>query len=227
VVRNPSDDQDLAFDGDGLIPAIAQDRFTGEVRMLAYMSRESIEATHATGRATFFSRSRNELWEKGATSGHPLRVERIVADCDADALLLLVDPVGPTCHTGRPSCFYRALDDQGKLTESTTPATPWLSVLEAEIESRKGASAKDSYTKTLLDGGAEAIGEKLREEADELARAISAESDERVTEEGADVLYHLMVGLTSRGLSLRDVISALAARAGVSGHAEKAARRKS
>lgn len=195
--------------------------------MLAYMSRESLQATRESGRATFFSRSRGELWQKGATSGNALHVERIVADCDADALLLLVDPVGPTCHTGRASCFYRALDERGEPSSEAGGTAPWLPALEAEIEARKNSSAERSYTKTLLEGGHALIGEKLREEADELARAIASESDERVSAEAADLLYHLMVGLSSRGLSLRDVVSTLASRAGVSGHAEKASRPES
>jgi phosphoribosyl-ATP pyrophosphohydrolase/phosphoribosyl-AMP cyclohydrolase len=211
--------------GSGLLPAIVQDRLTGQVRMLGYVSREALARTLATGRATFFSRSRGELWEKGATSGNTLAVSAVFADCDADALLILADPAGPTCHTGSPSCFFRQVDPAGTAAEAGVDATPFLEVLEREIEERKQSTAAQSYTRHLLDGGAERIGKKLREEAGELAQAIAAEPDERVVAEAADVLYHLLVGLASRGVSLRAVVAALAARAGRSGHQEKAARR--
>jgi phosphoribosyl-ATP pyrophosphohydrolase/phosphoribosyl-AMP cyclohydrolase len=216
---------ELAWGEGGLIPAIVQDRLSGQVRMLAYVSRASLARTIETGRATFFSRSRQELWEKGATSGNTLRVTAIVADCDADALLVLVDPVGPTCHTGEVSCFFRNVREDGTAEESGTSATAFLETLEREIEARKSATAQKSYTRSLLDAGAPKIGAKIREEADELARAIEGESDERVASEAADVIYHLLVGLASRGVTLRDVVSALAGRAGTSGHEEKARRK--
>ncbi|UQA62495.1 bifunctional phosphoribosyl-AMP cyclohydrolase/phosphoribosyl-ATP diphosphatase HisIE [Polyangium aurulentum] len=215
----------LAWGDGGLIPAIVQDRLTGQVRMMAYVSRESLARTIETGRATFFSRSRQELWEKGATSGNTLRVTAIVADCDADALLMLVDPVGPTCHTGQVSCFFRNVREDGTAEESGAPAAAFLETLEREIEARKNAPAQKSYTRSLLDAGAPKIGAKIREEADELARAIEGESSERVASEAADVIYHLLVGLASRGVGLREVVSALAARAGTSGHEEKARRK--
>jgi phosphoribosyl-ATP pyrophosphohydrolase/phosphoribosyl-AMP cyclohydrolase len=215
---------DLAFGESGLLPAVVQDRLTGQVRMVGYMSRESLAATLRTGRATFFSRSRNELWEKGQSSGNTLRVVSLHADCDADTILVLVDPTGPTCHTGTPSCFFRSVGADGALTDEARDATPFLEALEREIEARKQSVGSKSYTRHLLDGGAERIGAKLREEADELARAIESESDDRVASEAADVLYHAMVGLASRGVSLRDVLDKLAARAGTSGHEEKARR---
>jgi phosphoribosyl-AMP cyclohydrolase / phosphoribosyl-ATP pyrophosphohydrolase len=213
----------LAFDAAGLLPAIVQDRFTGEVRMLGWVNPASLAATAESGRMTFYSRSRGELWEKGATSGNTLAVARIAADCDRDALLALVDPRGPTCHTGSESCFFRSFDGE-VASEEPAAAAPYLVELGRVIESRKTAPAGSSYTRDLLAGGAPHIGDKLREEADELARAIERESNERVASEAADVLYHLMVGLASRGLSLRDAIGVLAARAGTSGHAEKASR---
>jgi phosphoribosyl-ATP pyrophosphohydrolase/phosphoribosyl-AMP cyclohydrolase len=215
----------LTWGEGGLIPAIVQDRLTAQVRMMAYVSRESLTRTIETGRATFFSRSRGELWEKGATSGNSLRVSAIVADCDADALLLLVDPVGPTCHTGSVSCFFRNVREDGTAEESGAPAAAFLETLEREIEARKTAPAQRSYTRSLLDAGAPKIGAKIREEADELARAIEGESSERVASEAADVIYHLLVGLASRGVGLREVVSALAARSGTSGHEEKARRK--
>jgi phosphoribosyl-ATP pyrophosphohydrolase/phosphoribosyl-AMP cyclohydrolase len=214
----------LGWDASELIPAVAQDRLTGQVRMIAYMNRESLARTIETGRATFFSRSRQELWEKGATSGNTLVVKDIVADCDADAILLLVDPKGPTCHTGQASCFFRRVRSDGTAEDSGVDAGAFLELLEREIESRKTSTAQKSYTRALLDGGAAKIGDKLREEADELARAIAAETDDRVAAEAADLVYHLLVGLASRGVPLRDVLAVLAARAGTSGIVEKAQR---
>jgi phosphoribosyl-AMP cyclohydrolase / phosphoribosyl-ATP pyrophosphohydrolase len=214
----------LTFGEGGLIPAVVQDRLTGQVRMVAYMNRESLAATLRTGRATFWSRSRGELWEKGTTSGNTLHVASIHADCDADALLILAEPQGPTCHTGSPSCFFRRLGDDGLPADTGRSAAAFLEDLEGEIEARKQSTAAKSYTRHLLDGGAARIGAKLREEADELAQAIAGESDERVANEAADVLYHVLVGLSSRGLGLREVIQVLARRAGTSGHEEKAAR---
>jgi phosphoribosyl-ATP pyrophosphohydrolase/phosphoribosyl-AMP cyclohydrolase len=228
VVADPPSAGTLRFDESGLIPAVVQDRLTGQVRMLAYANREAIARTLATGRATFFSRSRGELWEKGATSGNTLAVAEVVADCDADALLYLVDPSGPTCHTGAASCFFRRVRDHAGVRivdDAGVDATAFLETLEREIESRKHSTAEASYTRHLLDGGADRIGAKLREEAGELAQAIACESDARVASEAADVLYHVMVGLAARGVSLRTVVGELARRAVQSGHAEKAARR--
>jgi phosphoribosyl-ATP pyrophosphohydrolase/phosphoribosyl-AMP cyclohydrolase len=215
---------DIAFGEGGLVPAVVQDRLTGQVRMLAYVNRAALMRTLETGRATFFSRSRGELWEKGATSGHTLGVTAVVADCDADSLLYLVDPVGPTCHTGSPSCFFRRVREDGMAEDEGSDATAFLEALEREIESRKHSSAQKSYTRHLLDGGPDRIGAKIREEAGELAEAIARETPERVASEAADVVYHVLVGLASRGVNLRAVVAELAARAGQSGHEEKARR---
>jgi phosphoribosyl-ATP pyrophosphohydrolase/phosphoribosyl-AMP cyclohydrolase len=225
---------DLVFGAGGLIPAIVQDRLTGQVRMLAYMTRESLARTLETGRATFFSRSRGELWEKGAQSGNGLAVTGIHADCDADALLVLADPQGPTCHTGSPSCFFRAVESASAAgaayrlgcaeAGAGQDATPLLETLEREIEARKIAPAATSYTRTLLDGGAPRIGDKLREEAGELAAAVAGEGEDRVASEAADLVYHLLVAIASRGVPLRRVLAVLAARLGTSGLAEKARR---
>lgn len=216
---------DLTFDSQGLLPAVAQDRLTGQVRMVAYMNREAVERTLSTGRATFFSRSRQKLWEKGESSQNTLQVHSIFVDCDADTLLLLVEPAGPSCHTGRPTCFFRRLESDGSLHDESVEANAFLQVLEAEIEARTRATADNSYTRSLLDGGARKIGSKLREESGELAEALESESDERVASEAADVVYHLLVGLRLRRIPWRRVIEVLDSRAGVSGHAEKAARR--
>jgi phosphoribosyl-ATP pyrophosphohydrolase/phosphoribosyl-AMP cyclohydrolase len=215
--------KELKFDERGLIPAIVQDRLTGEVRMCAFMNQEALERTLSSGRATFFSRSRQALWEKGETSGNALHVREVYADCDGDTLLVLVDPVGPSCHTGRPSCFFRKISREGIGPEGEQ-AEPFLLRLEEEIEARRNSTAAKSYTKSLLEAGAARIGDTVREEADEFARAAAGETDERTTSEAADVVYHLLVGLALRRIAWRDVLGALAKRTGTSGHAEKAAR---
>ena len=216
---------ELNYGSAGLIPAVAQDYATGQVRMVAWMNGEALRRTLDTGRATFFSRSRNSLWEKGETSGNTLRVRQLYADCDGDTLLLLVDPVGPSCHTGRPTCFFRRVEGDGSVVDVEREATAFLWELEAELATRANAPTEKSYTKALLERGAAGIGDKLREEADELARALADENAERVASEAADVVYHLLVGLRFRGVALRQVIEVLAARAGVSGLDEKRARK--
>ena len=215
---------ELKFDEHGLVPAVVQDRLTGEVRMVAYMNREAFARTLQTGRATFFSRSRKALWEKGESSGHTLQVRELFADCDGDTVLLLVDPVGPSCHTGQPSCFFRHFEGHG-IRDEAVPAAVFLMSLEKEIEARKESSAAKSYTKSLLDGGSAKVGDKVREEASEFAVALASETDDRVASEAADVLYHLLVGLASRSVPVRAVLDVLAQRAGTSGHAEKASRK--
>jgi len=215
---------DLKFDDRGLMPAVVQDWLTGQVRMCAFVNREAIARTVQTGRATFFSRSRGALWEKGETSGNTLHVRELYVDCDADTLLVLAEPAGNSCHTGQPSCFFRRLDGE-RIVDQATPAVAFLNRLEAEIQSRRTSTAEKSYTKSLLTAGAGKIGDKIREEADEFARAIGGETDDRVASEAADVVYHLMVGLALRGVPWRAVIDVLARRAGTSGHAEKASRR--
>jgi phosphoribosyl-ATP pyrophosphohydrolase/phosphoribosyl-AMP cyclohydrolase len=165
------------------------------------------------------------LWRKGESSGHLLRVTEVWADCDADALLYLVDPEGPSCHTGRQSCFFRMLDREGVVHEhADLHGQPLLPRLWSELAARKRAGGDQSYTRKLLAGGAVEIGNKIREEADELARAIASESNERVVAEAADEIYHLLVGLLLRDVDLRQVENELARRFGVSGLAEKASR---
>jgi phosphoribosyl-ATP pyrophosphohydrolase/phosphoribosyl-AMP cyclohydrolase len=212
------------FGRDGLIPVVVQDHLTGEIRMFAHATIEAVRATLDSGRATFWSRSRNELWEKGLTSGNSLEVRAVIVDCDEDCLIYSAEPLGATCHTGAPSCFFQTLERAGQLQQhGATPQTV-LARLEAQIDARKASTAKESYTKSLFDAGAGAIGAKLREEADELARAIAGESEERVASEAADVVYHLMVALRSRDVSWRDVLAVLESRSGVSGIDEKLAR---
>jgi phosphoribosyl-ATP pyrophosphohydrolase/phosphoribosyl-AMP cyclohydrolase len=190
------DDAKLAFDERGLVPCIVQDWRTGEVLTLAYMNAESLALTRHTGQVHFYSRSRQELWHKGATSGNTMALRAIRYDCDGDALLALVEPAGPACHTGERTCFHR-----GEL-EPQAPGEV-LGVLERTIDNRARSRPQGSYTVTLLDDPALA-GAKVQEEAEEVVRAARDESDERVAEEGADVLYHLAVLLRSRNLSLAD-----------------------
>ncbi len=211
----------LKLDRDGLITVVAQDRASGEIRMVAHANEEALRRTAETGLAHFYSRSRGRLWQKGEESGNTLSVSSIWLDCDADAAVYLVDPAGPTCHTGAPSCFFRRVHPASAEGER---ALPVLGELTQVLERRRDDDARRSYTRSLLEGGATRIGDKLREEADELARARAAESDERVASEAADVLYHAMVALLSRGLTIDDVARVLAARFGVSGHEEKASR---
>ncbi len=211
----------VKFDRDGLVPVIVQDHLTGDVRMFAHATIEAVRATLDSGRATFWSRSRNELWEKGLTSGNSLDVKRVLVDCDDDCLIYLAEPRGATCHTGAPSCFFQTMDPGGALHQQVAAPQTVLARLESQIAARKSATAEKSYTKSLLDGGAAVIGMKLREEAEELARAVASESEERVANEAADVIYHLLVALRSRDVSLREVLVVLEARSGVSGHDEK------
>ncbi len=198
------DPADIAFDSRGLVACVMQDWRTGEVLTLAYMNREALERTQSSGEMWFFSRSRDELWHKGATSGNVQRVRGLRYDCDADAMLALVEPAGPACHTGERSCFHR-----GDMDPAPHEALP---VLERTVAERRAAGATgESYTAKLL---ADPLlnGEKVREEAEEVTRAAREETDERVREETADVLYHLDVLLAARGLSLTEAFDVLNAR---------------
>ncbi|MGH7271958.1 MAG: bifunctional phosphoribosyl-AMP cyclohydrolase/phosphoribosyl-ATP diphosphatase HisIE [Polyangiaceae bacterium] len=216
----------LTFDGEGLVPAIVQDHLTGEIRMFAYATTAAVRATLETGRATFWSRSRGELWEKGRTSGNAIRVLRVLVDCDADCVIYSAEPQGHSCHTGATSCFFQVLDGASlALDQATEQPQTLMAALEAVLESRKKSTAASSYTKSLYEAGVGRIGEKIREEAGELAQAIASEDDERVVSEAADVVYHMLVGLRQRGVPMKRVLSELDRRIGVSGHEEKAARK--
>jgi phosphoribosyl-AMP cyclohydrolase / phosphoribosyl-ATP pyrophosphohydrolase len=183
-----------------LFPCIVQDARTGEVLTLAYVNDESLARTRETGEMWFWSRSRDKLWHKGETSGNVQRVRAIRYDCDNDAYVALVDPAGPACHTGERTCFYR-----GEMERQPAEALP---ALERVIEERRSADPATSYTAELL-AEPDRIADKVREEADEVARAARGESDERVAEEAADVLYHLTVLLAQRGLRLADAYDVL------------------
>src|SRR4051794_34001326 len=195
----------ISFDENGLVPCVTQDWSTGEVLTLAYMNREALDRTLESGEVHFWSRSRGELWHKGATSGNVQRVRALRYDCDADAVLALVEPAGPACHTGERTCFH-----QGEVE----PLAPYeaLPALERTIAERRAAGDRaSSYTARLLADPA-LTGGKVQEEAEEVARAVREESDERVAEEAADVLYHLEVLLATRGLTLRDAEEVLLGR---------------
>ena len=194
--------------------------------MLAHANREALAQTLALGEAVFYSRSRQAIWRKGETSGNTLAVHGIYADCDGDALIYLVEPAGPSCHTGRRSCFFRRLGAEGEWLEDEAGARPTLAAMMETLKARRRSGADRSYTKRLLEGGAEAIGAKLREEADELAEAIASEAGERVVAEAADLLYHLAVGLICRDRTLREVEAELDRRSHRSGLEEKASRRR-
>jgi phosphoribosyl-AMP cyclohydrolase / phosphoribosyl-ATP pyrophosphohydrolase len=189
-------DEQVEYDADGLVPCVVQDWNTGEVLTLAYMNEQALARTRASGELHLWSRSRGEQWHKGATSGNVQAVRALRLDCDGDALLALVEPAGPACHTGERTCFHHGELDSGAPYE-TFPG------LERTLTERARERPAGSYTVELLDDPPR-IGEKVMEEAEEVARAAREESDERVDEEAADVLYHLLVLLHSRARTLAD-----------------------
>ncbi len=199
-------DQRVVYDERGLVPCVVQDWTTGEVLMLAYMNERALARTRETGELHLHSRSRDELWHKGATSGNVQVVKALRIDCDGDTVLALVEPAGPACHTGERTCFHR-----GELSENA-PAEV-LPALERTIRDRAEKRPAGSYTVELLDNP-ELVGAKVMEEAEEVARAAREESDERVDEEAADVIYHLLVLLRGRGRSLSDAERVLDERRG-------------
>ena len=190
------DDSEIAFDERGLVPCVTQNWHTGEVLTVAYMNAEALALTRQTGEMHFYSRSRQQLWHKGETSGNTQRLMALRYDCDGDALLALVEPAGPACHTGERTCFHR-----GELAVGAPYET--LPALERTIAQRAEARPNGSYTAKLL-ADPELARAKVREEAEEVSRASREESDDRVAEEAADVIYHLAVLLRERGLSLAD-----------------------
>jgi phosphoribosyl-AMP cyclohydrolase / phosphoribosyl-ATP pyrophosphohydrolase len=194
----------LVYDERGLLPCVVQDWRTGEVLTLAHMNDEALRRTRATGELHLWSRSRQELWHKGATSGNTQAVRALRLDCDGDALLALVEPAGPACHTGERTCFHR-----GELEPPAPHET--LPALERTLAERAHERPEGSYTVALLDDPP-LSGEKVMEEAEEVARAAREETDERVDEEAADLLYHLLVLLRGRGRTLADAERVLDAR---------------
>jgi phosphoribosyl-ATP pyrophosphohydrolase/phosphoribosyl-AMP cyclohydrolase len=199
----------LKFDVNGLIPAIIQDATTGRVLMLGYMNAESLALTRQSGEVWFYSRSRQELWHKGQTSGNVLRVRELRADCDADAILVRAESAGPTCHTGAESCFWQ--DTEGQ-TLVDVPAAGFLDELAQIIAQRRAASPESSYTARLFAKGRHKISQKVGEEGLEVAMAGVAQDDNRLIDESADLLYHLLVLLNERNVSLRQVLQRLVER---------------
>jgi phosphoribosyl-ATP pyrophosphohydrolase/phosphoribosyl-AMP cyclohydrolase len=202
------------------LPAIVQDALNGRVLMLGWMDDEALSLTRSTGEVHFWSRSRQRLWKKGETSGNVLTLVEIKGDCDADAWLVRAIPRGPTCHTGSTSCFG---------SDGAEPAASELESLMRTIESRKSqAPGTRSYVRSLLDHGSKKIAEKIREEANELAVEVedAAAQRQRIINEAADLLFHTLVGLAARDVTLDDVLQELHRRAGTSGLDEKASRKK-
>ena len=220
------------FDADGLVPAVVQDASDGRILMLAWMDEEALAATLATGEVHFHSRSRDRLWRKGETSGNVLHLRDISLDCDGDALLVTVDPHGPTCHRGTRSCFDAAPGAAAPAVRGTARELPepggegfrWLERLWATIASRAAERPAGSYTTSLLEGGVDAAGRKVVEEATEVLLAAKddaaaestgadrAETRGRLAEETADLVYHALVLLAERGVPPSDVIESLRGR---------------
>jgi phosphoribosyl-ATP pyrophosphohydrolase/phosphoribosyl-AMP cyclohydrolase len=192
----------LAYDAAGLIPVVVQEADSGDVLMVAYANREALDRTAQTGQAHFWSRRRGALWRKGETSGNGMRVREMRTDCDRDALLMVVDPAGPACHTGSRTCF------------GDEPATSagMIGELGRVIASRATASPDSSYTARLLAGGQDQVLKKIGEEATEVVLAAKSESDERLAEEAADLLYHLMVAMAQRQVPFARALEVLRAR---------------
>lgn len=226
----------LKFDDRGLLPAIAQDAATGEVLMLAYCNREAVRLTQESGFAHYFSRSRQQMWKKGESSGHLQTVRKIAYDCDADTLLFQVDQAVAACHTGRRSCFFNQVEgdtarevgeplfDPEAVYAGTPTTANILPALARVVAQRRGGDPETSYVAHLLAGKMERIGNKLLEEAAELAHALAAEDEGAVVHEAADLLFHTVVALASREVAPEAVLKELVRRFGTSGHAEHAAR---
>ncbi|MGB7684893.1 MAG: bifunctional phosphoribosyl-AMP cyclohydrolase/phosphoribosyl-ATP diphosphatase HisIE [Solirubrobacterales bacterium] len=210
---------EIEFDQRGLAPCVVQDFTSGEVLMLAYVSAQSLEMTLETGDLHFHSRSRGELWKKGETSGHVLNLRQLRYDCDGDALVAMVDAAGPACHTGQRSCFYREVLGSASIRKDAPPAPgePFpvtyeaLPSLERTLRSRAVERPDGSYTVKLLDDPPTILA-KIEEESEEVVRAGREESDTRVAEEAADLLYHLSVLLVSRDVPHAAVMEVLNAR---------------
>ncbi len=200
--------ESVKFDDQGLVPVIVQDVLSGEVLMMAWASRESLEITATEGEMVFWSRSRKEIWRKGATSGNRLKLLELRADCDGDALLALVEPSGPACHTGERSCFFNLLTPpcEGKGT--------FFGVLWRYLEKRRNDDPAESYTARLLSRGARRVAQKVGEEGVETALAVAAGDRKETVCEAADLLYHLQVALLATELSPRDVYAELERRHG-------------
>ncbi|MBE3593115.1 MAG: bifunctional phosphoribosyl-AMP cyclohydrolase/phosphoribosyl-ATP diphosphatase HisIE [Thermoanaerobacter sp.] len=197
------DIKELKFDEKGLIPAIVQDYYTKQVLMLAYMNEESLKLTLEKGETYFFSRSRGKIWHKGETSGNTQKVKKIFYDCDEDALLIQVEAKGPACHTGNISCFYRSFD------EETEDGIEILNKLYERIKGRKINPVEGSYTNYLFEKGIDKILKKVGEEATEVVIASKNDSKDEIVYEVSDLIYHLMVLLVEKNITLNDIYNEL------------------
>lgn len=215
----------VTWDERGLAPAVASDAATGAVLMVAWMNAESLARTVESGEAWFWSRSRGRLWKKGETSGHVLRVRELRVDCDGDTLLLVVEPAGPACHTGKSSCFYRAYPGGAEDDGPRGAAAAVVDRVAAVIEARRASTGERSYVRSLLDGGMAKILAKIAEEHGELAAELPDGDVDKVVHETADLLFHVLVGLAARGVAPSQVWRELERRFGTSGHVEKASRK--
>ncbi len=201
----------MKFGQQGLIPAIIQHARSGEVLMLGYMSQEALEQTRATGLVTFWSRSRGELWQKGATSGNVLHLVEVREDCDGDALLVLAEPAGPTCHTGARSCFGVG-GDGSEIESSVTPPGAILTQLADLIARRRSEQPDGSYTVKLLNSGVERVAKKVGEEVVEVVIGAMKGDRDELCYELADLLYHTLVLLEQQGLPFDEVLRELGRR---------------
>jgi phosphoribosyl-AMP cyclohydrolase / phosphoribosyl-ATP pyrophosphohydrolase len=206
--------EEIRFDERGLVPIVAQDATTGAVLTLAYANREAVEKSLETGEAHYYSRSREELWRKGATSGNTQRVVEVRLDCDADALLYRVEPRGPACHTGEKSCFFTTVPGPGVATGGEDDADLGAVVerLAGTVAARHREMPEGSYTASLLARGTGRVAQKVGEEAVEVV--VAALEGERLAEEAADLVYHLLVLLEEREVSTEDVARVLRDRHG-------------
>src|SRR5271165_6435295 len=210
----------LKYDADGLVPVIMQDHITGEIRMFAFATDAAVRKTLETGHATFWSRSRQELWQKGRASGQETAVVRVLADCDADVLIYSSDPQCPSCHSGAQSCFFQSVVG-ARLGQASQQPQTLLAALEADIESSRRSSI-NGVTKGPLDEGISSIAAKFREESGKLAQAFESDGEERVVFLAADTLYQLVVGLRSRSIAMRRVLAELSRRLGSAARAKAA-----
>ena len=208
--------ENVKFNEKGLVPAVLQDVNTNEVLMVAYMNRESLKKTLKTNKACFWSRSREELWLKGETSGNYQQVKEIRFDCDNDTLLVKVKPEGPACHTGKKSCFYKNIE--GKEVEDSQEnflqKALFLRILYQLIQDRKKNLPPDSYTSYLLKEGIDKIGKKIGEEAAEVIIAAKNKVKEEIVYESADLIYHLLVLLVLNNVTIEEVMTELEGRHG-------------
>jgi len=213
------------YDERGLVPCVVQDAAAGTVLMVAWMNAEALRLTRETQIVHFWSRSRQAMWKKGETSGNTLALVELRLDCDGDTVLVRARPAGPACHTGATTCFFTrddgTEDDGVPATEGAQIIVRLAQIIAAR---RDSATGENSYTRSLLDAGMPKILAKIAEESGELAAELPAGDDDKVVHETADLLFHVMVGLTARRIPIERVFAELARRFGTSGHVEKASR---